>query len=71
MDKNDVRIDVRDDDDNIHEVYITTEGRLVIWTMDKSARVSHKDYGKIHPMELQNRAYELLMLARKLLKEES
>lgn len=70
MEKDDIRIDIRDDQDNIHEVYITTEGELVIWSMDKAGRTSHKAYGKIHPMDLQNRAYEILQLSRKLLKAE-
>lgn len=71
MNQNDIRIDIRDEEDNIHEVYITTEGELVIWTMNKAGRVSNKSYGKIHPMELQNRASEMLKLARELMKAET
>ena len=69
MDKNDVRIDIRDEQENIHEVYITQDLHLVIWTMNKSAKTSHKDYGKIHPMELFNRGAEIINLARKYMKE--
>lgn len=70
MNKDDIRIDTVDNENNIHEIYITTSGDLVIWTMNKAGKISHKNYGKIHPMDLYHRASEMLVLARKLLKEE-
>ena len=71
MSGDDVRIDVRDENDNIHEVFIMANGELVIWSMDKAGNITSKSYGIIDPWEIWHRGVEMQKLGTELMKKES
>ncbi|MFZ2992442.1 MAG: hypothetical protein WA061_01890 [Microgenomates group bacterium] len=68
MSGDDVRIDVRDSEDNIHEIFIMSNGELIIWSMDKNGKTTHKSYGILSPWEIWHRGIEMQKLGTNLMK---
>lgn len=71
MSGDDVRIDVRDENGNIHEVFIMANGELVIWSMDKAGNTTSKSYGMLDPWEIWHRGIEMQKLGTELMKKEN